>query len=221
MADLPGSSVVRLFTARLSAFPPQGKEGEDLPGRPRARRSEAFLRWLLSRFTGLAPERVPLERGRWGKPLLPESFGLWFSLSHSGDRCVAAVARFPVGIDLEADLPRKDPLGLARRFLLPEEAAVVAAVPREAQTAAFLRIWTKKESFLKGCGIGLFRSPRSFRFAHRAGSPWETVDPAEPESAVWTVRSHDCDTGFLGALAVAHAAPEELTLKSEEIPPRD
>ncbi|MGD9895919.1 MAG: 4'-phosphopantetheinyl transferase superfamily protein [Candidatus Methylacidiphilaceae bacterium] len=219
MASLPGPIQVHLFTARLSAFSLDEKEGSNLPGRIQSRRSEALLRRLLSRFAGVPPQAVPLWKNRWGKPLLPASCGLWFSLSHSGDRWIAAVARFPVGIDLEAVRPRKDPLRLARRFLLPEEAAVVSASSREEQLSAFLRIWTKKEAFLKGCGSGLFRSPCSFRFTRREGaSSWENVIPSEADGEVWKVQSQDFEDGFLGALAVAHSRPEELAVTREEFP---
>ena len=216
MADLPGPFHVHLFTARLSAVREDSEE-PGLPGRLRARRSERLLRRLLSQVTGLSPARIPIETNSWGKPLLPESFGLWFSLSHSCDLLLAAVARFPIGVDLEADLPRKDPLRLARRFLLPEEGAAVAASPPEKRASAFLRIWIKKEAFLKGCGMGLFRSPRSFGFAAREGSSWERVDPPEPDGAVWAVRSGSCEDGFLCALAVAHAEPERLVVIRSEL----
>lgn len=222
VTDSPlGVSLVQIFSARLSAFSLEDDEGGDAPGRAQARRSDAFLRSLLSRFTGLPPGQLPLGRSPLGKPLLPESFGLWFSLSHSGDRCLAAVARFPVGIDLEADLPRKDPLALARRFLLPEEAAIVAAAPPEAQSSAFLRLWTKKEAFLKGCGMGLLRPLRSFRFVRQEGSPWERVDPPEPDGTPWAVRSRACANGFLCALAVSHASPDGLALRIEKFSPGD
>lgn len=220
-ADRIVPSAVRIFAARLSGFPPPDAGSGALPGRVRAGRSEELLRRLLSRFTGIAPERLPIGRGCWGKPLLPESFGLWFNLSHSADRCLVAVARFPVGIDLEADVPRRDPVGLARRFLPAEEAAVVAAAPPAERTLSFLRAWTKREAFLKGCGTGLFRSPRSFRLVRRDGSPWEEVDPPEPEGARWAVRSLDCGAGFVGALAVSHRSPDAVVPTIEEISAAD
>ncbi|MDD4931966.1 MAG: 4'-phosphopantetheinyl transferase superfamily protein, partial [Methylacidiphilaceae bacterium] len=216
-----GPSVVHLFSSRLSMLPAGGEENVRPPGRLRPPRGETVLRRLLAGYTDLHPDELPLRKNPWGKLLLPDSFGLWFNLSHSGDRWIAAVACFPVGIDLEARLPRKDPLRLAWRFLLPEEAGVVAAAPPEAQTTAFLRTWTKKEAFLKGCGMGLYRSPRSFRFASRKGSCWETVDPPEADGAAWTVKSWLQADGSFCALAVAHAQPERLMVTMEEFCPWD
>jgi len=216
---LPGPSAVHLFASRLSMLPVGGEENVRPPGQPHALRSETVLRTLLAGYIGVRPEEVPLQKNSWGKPLLPDSSGLWFNLSHSDDRWVAAVASFPVGIDLEARLPRKDPLRLAWRFLLPEEAWAVAFSPAEEQTTAFLRTWTKKEAFLKGCGMGLYRSPRSFRFTRRQGSCWETVDPPEADGATWTVKSWLREDGSFCALAVAHPQPETLVLSMEELSP--
>lgn len=221
MALPPVPSRVHLFTGRLSLFSSIGCSGEDLPGRIRAGGSDAVLRRLLSRFTGLVPESVPLEKNRWGKPLLPESFGLWFNLSHSGDRWIAAVAPFPVGIDIEADHPRKDPVPLARRFLLPEEAAAVAASPPGEQTSAFLRIWTKKEAFLKGCGMGLHLPLRSFCFVRLKPGHWELIARPEPSTPPWFVRAWREEDGSFCALAVAHGRPDLLVLSREELLPAE
>ncbi|VVM05589.1 4'-phosphopantetheinyl transferase sfp [Methylacidimicrobium cyclopophantes] len=217
----PDPSAVHLFSGALSLFDAQGEAEPNLPGRLRALRSERALRSLLSRYTGLAPEKVPLEKNRWGKPLLPDSFSLWFNLSHSENRWIAAVAAFPVGIDLEAHLPRKDPLRFARRFFSPEEAAIVGAAPPEERTAALLRIWTKKEAFLKGCGMGLHRPLRSFWFV-RPGrrSPWELVAPPEPSAPPWYVRGWREEDRFFCALAVAHRQPDRLLLAREELFPQ-
>ncbi|WP_018291718.1 4'-phosphopantetheinyl transferase superfamily protein [Verrucomicrobium sp. 3C] len=215
----PDPSTVHLFASRFSTLPVGGEEDVRPPGRPQALRSETVLRRLLAGYIGARPEEVPLQKNPWGKPLLPDSLGLWFNLSHSDDRWMAAVASFPVGIDLEARLPRKDPLRLAWRFLLPEEAWDVTCSPSGEQTTAFLRIWTKKEAFLKGCGMGLYRSPRSFRFARRNGSCWETVDPPEADGATWTVNSWLREDGSFCALAVSHPQPEKLVVSMEEFSP--
>ena len=95
----------------------------------------------------------PLE-GPYGKPYLPRRPDVQFSLSHSGARVMCVIADRPVGCDLQITAPRD--LRLAQRFFSEEECrAVFAGESESAQQAAFFRIWTLKESFLKCIGLGL------------------------------------------------------------------
>lgn len=95
--------------------------------------------------TPLPPARASRPTGQ---PYLPALPNLHFSLSHSGDVVLCALAHTPVGIDLE--LPRRVRPGLAARWFSPEEAALSAHDPD-----AFFRLWMSKEAVLKevGCGI--------------------------------------------------------------------
>jgi 4'-phosphopantetheinyl transferase len=110
------------------------------------------LRRILSRYH----QPVRFATGEFGKPHLIDS-PVRFSMSHSGDLGLYAVAlETEVGIDVERVSERADAVSLALRFFPPEEAAAVAADP-----ACFLRIWTRREAYLKALGIGIrgIRSP--------------------------------------------------------------
>ena len=103
----------------------------------------------------------------FGKPYLPALPDFHFSLSHSGERVLCAVSNKPVGCDVEAP-GRYDP-NIAKRFFHPAESAWLLALPAEEQPAAFLRLWTCKESFVKALGLGLQQALDSF-----------AVSPGEP-----------------------------------------
>ena len=79
---------------------------------------------------------------------------LTLCLSHGGGRAVLAVGTEPVGCDIEGLAPVRE--GVLRRFSEAERAFVEGAGEKErVRAAAFCRIWTGKESFLKWTGEGL------------------------------------------------------------------
>ena len=89
----------------------------------------------------------------YGKPYFPGLPDFHFSLSHSGERVLCAVSPQPVGCDIEK--PRGYDPHLAQRFFHPDESAWLLSLPAEEQPAAFFRLWTCKESFIKALGLGL------------------------------------------------------------------
>lgn len=91
-----------------------------------------------------------LETDENGKPKVK---GLCFNLSHSGDYVICAVSRMQVGCDIEQIRPVEK--RLEERVLSVEERRSINGLSGEAYDREFLRIWTKKESFLKMKGIGL------------------------------------------------------------------
>ncbi len=80
-----------------------------------------------------------------GKPFLNN--GLHISISHSGPWVAIAVAKFPVGIDVER--PRKKLLKIAPKFLNAKDAGAL----RIKNENDLLWYWTGKESAYKLAGI--------------------------------------------------------------------
>ena len=67
-----------------------------------------------------------------------------------------AVAReITLGVDAENMTARTAPLPIANRFFTAREAADLAALSPDEQTARFYALWTLKESWLKATGIGI------------------------------------------------------------------
>ncbi|WP_181059561.1 4'-phosphopantetheinyl transferase superfamily protein [Pseudoclavibacter sp. AY1H1] len=112
----------------------------------------ALLTETLAEF-GVHDARV--TRRSPEKPRL-ETSGLHFSTSHSGELSVCAVAREPIGIDLEAvGSPREHRLhrelpSLRSGFFTPAERREIATSP-----ARLLEIFVLKESWGKRAGRGL------------------------------------------------------------------
>ena len=110
---------------------------------------------LLNRL--LAGEGLPpagaFAFGPEGKPYLPDRPGLHFSLSHSGELVLCALSDAELGCDVEG--PRRSNPALVRRFFHPDEQQWLFSLPQGEQDAAFLRLWTLKESYVKAVGLGL------------------------------------------------------------------
>jgi 4'-phosphopantetheinyl transferase len=124
------------------------------------------LREVLGRALGISPAAVRLRYGVHGKPELdpasgPDAGELKFNISHSADRALIALARVEVGADVE-HLKRRRTDDIARRFFAPGEQQRLFAFDAGEREAAFFRLWTCKEAFLKVTGEGLSRSTRSY-----------------------------------------------------------
>ena len=126
--------------------------------------------WLLQ--YALNQEQIPptqqlLAKTELGKPYLPDSPHIHFSLSHSGSWAVCAVSKDPVGVDVE--LPRCT-MDVGLRFFRPDEMSGLEQLPFVEQRDQLNRLWTAKESFVKALGGGLTIPLNSFTVRLR---PWD------------------------------------------------
>jgi len=171
--------------------------------------ARGILRELLGHYLGMAPEQVCLSYGANGKPHLADSLagsGLAFNLSHAANSSVYAFAnRTQVGIDIE-------PLnkGLAWRQLAPivfsaKEQAELAEIPEDEKAEAFLRGWTRKEAFVKGCGTGLSLDLNAFDVPLRRLENPSPVQLSNKPSDVWWLCPIDPIADFIAALTVNSA----------------
>jgi len=107
---------------------------------------------LLRKYLGITG---PLPIAPSGKPELPG--GLPFSLSHGGFLALLAVSVRTVGVDAEPLERGIDP-AFYRRVLTAEESEWLLAEPDR----QFSWLWTRKESVMKACGLGLTLTPSGF-----------------------------------------------------------
>jgi 4'-phosphopantetheinyl transferase len=129
--------------------------------------AHVMLRRVLAGRLGAAPGslafarlRCPACGGPSGRPVLAglppaetAGSGLSFSLAHSGDAVAVAVARGPVGIDVErASAGCVCSLASAMH---PEDAALAEALPEPDRHAAIIRWWVRMEAVLKRAGTGI------------------------------------------------------------------
>jgi 4'-phosphopantetheinyl transferase len=122
------------------------------------------LRGILAGITGVAPAELELVIETGGRPVLVGGGGWRFSVSHSRDIAVIAVACADVGVDVEHARRLRHPSRTARRILHPETVARLEALPEARRASAFLDAWTQREAHVKAVGGGLFRTPDSLPF---------------------------------------------------------
>lgn len=174
--------------------------------------ARALLRRILSLYTHRPPESLRFVYGPRGKPSLAErGFELEFNLAHSRGLALYAVTRGgPVGVDVEYIRPELAAERIAERFFSAEETAALRALPRQEQSAAFFRCWTRKEALLKAWGQGLAFGLDRFTVScdpDRAALLSTPFDLAEAER--WSLVDLEPGPGYAGALAV-HGAVTEL-----------
>ena len=138
---------------------------------------------LLRRYLGLSE---PLVRAPSGKPENPG--GLPFSLSHGGNLAVLAVSSRAVGVDSEPLGRRIDP-AFYPRVLTPEEIEWL----RSTRDARFAVLWTRKESVMKACGLGLTLPPAAFSVLG---------DTTAPENEIYTLGTTIIDGHAVSTAAV-------------------
>jgi 4'-phosphopantetheinyl transferase len=123
-----------------------------------------------------------------------------FSLSHSAGLAVLAIGDAEVGVDVEAVAPQ-DGLATSRIALSDAERGELAALPPDARDERLLELWTRKEAYLKGIGVGVVHDPALVTFAP-AQETWEAVLDAGGATG-WHVRPlGGLGGGWIGALAL-------------------
>jgi 4'-phosphopantetheinyl transferase len=174
----------------------------------------ALAKTALARYTGQRPADVRFDRtcGQCGephgKPVLTGG-DAEHSVAHSGDLVAVAVARAPVGVDVEQLDGRARPLGgdgdleaLARLVLSAAERAALAAVPPDGRARAFLVAWTRKEAVTKATGDGLRAAFSDVVVAAGAGPPQLISWPYLRSPRDVSLLDLDTAAGYVAALAV-------------------
>jgi 4'-phosphopantetheinyl transferase len=138
----------------------------DREAREQAIAGRALLRAALSRHAAVAPEAWLIECSSDGKPYVagPVS-GLTFNLTHTRGLIACVVSdEGAVGIDAERIDDRVDTDRIAERLFAPPERRALAALSPVERRRAFFELWTLKEAYAKGCGLGLRLPFDSFAF---------------------------------------------------------
>jgi 4'-phosphopantetheinyl transferase len=209
-----GSIDVWWFDARTVTVGPSGLADLDRGERSRA---EAFmfpadrhrylvahmtLRRVLASYTDTPPGQLPLGRqqcphcGAAGKPVLLPGPGAdtvpSFSLAHSGDMVIVAVAGRPVGVDVE-----RDAAGCVCSLagaLHPADGAWLAGLGEPERHGAIITCWVRAEAVLKCTGQGI---------GHGLGGFPVRPEAVGPGVNGCTVRQLTAPPGYRAAVALA------------------
>jgi 4'-phosphopantetheinyl transferase len=151
------------------------------------------LRKILGHWLQRDAASLRFDFAARGKPSIE---GLQFNLSHSGERALVAMhPSLPVGVDIE-EMRAVEFAALAERNFSPSERADIAAAPD--LRAAFFRIWTGKEAFIKLLGEGLHFPLDAFDIDERGTLAGCRLLDARR----YSVRSLACAPGYAAAIAV-------------------
>jgi 4'-phosphopantetheinyl transferase len=186
-----GAEEVRSLRALLSAAEQQrARRFRFERDRRRFIVARARLREELAARLGVRPEQIELEYGENGKPRLAGR-ELHFSVSHCDDVALLAFSRHAeVGVDLEAIRPVREAGAIAAQFFSPAERVRFDALAPRHRLLGFLRLWTRKEAFVKALGFGF-------------SLPLERLDLSRAPRG-WRLHSFLPLRGFIAALASPH-----------------
>jgi 4'-phosphopantetheinyl transferase len=224
IAAAGAADAVHVWTAQLEACPLRSADVLpllDAAERARADRfadaglrrryvlAHAMLRAVLALYLGDTPQSLVYGAGQFGKPLLQRPTGgldLRFNLAHSGELVALAVTlERELGIDVEVLRRDIDVDAIGQRyFALAERQALLALAPDQ-RWRAFFSCWTRKEAYIKACGVGLSLALDSFEVSiDPAAQICALESAANPkEAAAWSLRSIEVGPDYAGALAVA------------------
>jgi 4'-phosphopantetheinyl transferase len=134
------------------------------------------LRFVLGMYLGVLPASIEIHpsdgtkpalaaapistaAGLSGEERLDSGFDLRFNLSHTHGAVLIGVAiGRELGVDIEWQRPMEDLEGIALSVMSDEELGLWKALKPEDRARAFYQVWTRKESYLKAIGLGLYRS---------------------------------------------------------------
>lgn len=176
--------------------------------RRRLQVGRGILRRMLSAYTGIHPRALVFRYGPHGKPSLyglSGQGGPYFSLSHSADLALLAIARCgPVGVDVERLLARRHAERVVRRHWTDREQAAFRAAPDDRKAELFLDGWTRKEACAKAAGEGIWTAAERYEVTLEPEAPARLLSVGgDPELArAWRLLHLRPAPGFVGALAV-------------------
>jgi len=213
---VPVSQSETIWAERLGMCSQQ-ERGLILSMNPSARRQRAIAwgvrREILASYLNCRPESLDFAMGEHGKPrvagaMYPE---IDFNLSYSEHSILFGLARgCRIGVDVEASIEINFD-EVVRTFLSAREITEwerLASTPE--RKTAFYQAWTRKEAYLKACGVGLLRSPTSLEVSFCTGSSPAIVSCArDPEaSARWKVVEICIEPATIGSVVVESSVVE-------------
>ena len=164
------------------------------------------LRALLAHYRGIKAKAVRFQYASRGKPFLEVEDGLCFNVSHAdGLALMGFVKSRSIGVDIERVKPDTEVEKLAERFFSERECRDLRRLEGDEFRAAFFRVWTRKEAYIKATGEGLSLPLDQFDVSIAAGDrdALQATRPDAREAERWTVSDVAVRSGYTAAVAVA------------------
>jgi 4'-phosphopantetheinyl transferase len=172
--------------------------------------AHGFLRLALGEILGRPANALVLEESSQGKPEFSQNEHdnrrLKFNLSHSAGWALIAISwNRELGVDLESAESLVDDneslSKLAARILSKRELEIWNAIPAAVnRRAKFLRMWTRKEAFVKATGEGLRHDLANIELPTDA-TPFDVPSGKRPADR-WTVHDLSVPVELTAALTI-------------------
>lgn len=197
--------------ARADKFHFQRDRSRFLAGR-------GVLRCLLAGYLNTSPSHLEFAVNAHGKPELKSNpHSLRFNVSHSQNQALFAFCfERDIGVDIEwmrPDLDAQKILRLAHRFFTPQESRALSTLEETARRAAFFRLWTRKEAFLKAVGSGVAGGLSRYEISLLSGEKPQILAP-QGEAKLWSLFDLDVEPEYSGSLAVKAQIVFDFTIQS-------
>lgn len=116
--------------------------------------SALLTRMQLSKISGIPSSKLIFSIGQSGKPYVLLNKYLYFNISHTKSFILCCISQETyVGADVEKIVV--PPLEIMDRCFHPDEIAYIDGLSGIQKEAAFFKVWTRKEAYVKMLGIGL------------------------------------------------------------------
>jgi len=167
-----------------------------------------FLRMLLGRYGGIAPEAIRFQKGKQGKLILDPSFpdaDIEFTLSHSGRVALFALARGRrLGVDVEKIRATARLEEIARNCFSPAETEAIRGLPEDMRVNAFYACWTRKDAAIKALGGSIVELMNKVIVSTLPAGPARLLQMPSGASDASGWRLHDLPVGEGYAAALCH-----------------
>jgi 4'-phosphopantetheinyl transferase len=148
---------------------------------------QACLKALAAEALEVSADKVTIAHApqRGAAIVTPARSGFFLSSASRAGVAALAVARCPIGVDVEVITPDID---IAWNAIHRDERESLAAMSEEQRGRAFLTLWTAKEAYYKALQSGFERDPTQFSVRLGDGTA-EVDDPSFAGRAEIIVRS--------------------------------
>ena len=164
------------------------------------------MREILARYVGVDAGTLRFETGEHGKPYLStprEATRIRFSNTDSDELGgIAVCLNNELGLDMEQLREGRDHERIVVNEFASEEKEWFFGQPEQVRLGSFYALWTCKEAYLKGKGLGLTVPLGDFAIGN-IGTPsllWSNIDSADPTQ--WGLHRVKVEKGFTACLAV-------------------
>ncbi len=186
--------------------------------------TRALVRTVLSRYTGVAPEKWRFRNPPHGPPKVVQpnlATTPRFNLSHTKGLIACLVARdCDVGVDVENVTRSVGFLEIADRYFSPHEVADIRSLPDSSRRKRFFEYWTLKESIIKAMGTQIASGLSRFSFDLRTDVIRATFDPSVPgEPTGWQFLLREIGPEHVLAASLRRENAEQLQIEVRETLP--